>query len=221
MSLVIILVSVGSCCGKVSVSPVIVEAMNVKKGDHFEIYCQQRGEQAIAVNLSLSLFDQDAEGSVFFLEDFHSVQKAEGLLALEQNEFSLESGGKHSVQVEVLRDDFNSTYVVLFVKPDHPGIPTRFAVLFLLSTTGLREEMSVSSWQQNEQALELTVVNKGLRHGLWQGELLCYDSGGKLGEKMQVQSGLVLAGRSRGVEVGLPDWVKRVELQSFQRGVGR
>ena len=221
LALITLCLGVGQCWASVSVSPVIIEATKVKKGDIFRVLCGHGGAEPLEVQLSLALFDQAEDGSVFFLEDAQSIQLAQAVLGLEREHFSLAPQGEYSVEIEVLQENFNSLYAVLFVKPDQPGVPTRFAVLFLLSSNGLREKMAISTWQQKEESLELTIVNSGTRHGFWQGELLLYDSNGNLSEKRQVQSGVVLAGRSRAWDISLPLWVQRAELATPKQGVER
>ena len=220
VSLVLFLTS-GQGLAKVSVSPVIIEATNVKKGDTFQVWCEQDGTTPLDIHLSLALFDQNEDGSVYFLEDPHSIQRAGKVLSLGQEQLSLAPQGKSVLEIEVLQDDFTSFYAVLFVKPEQSALHTRFAVLLLLSTEGLEDEMRVSAWEHREQNLELTIVNDGSRHGLWQGELLLYDNQGNLGEKRSVQSGVVLAGRSREWEISLPAWVVKVELTTSVQGVER
>lgn len=219
--LLVLCLGVGQGWAKVSVSPVIIEATEVKKGDVFQVWCAQEGSEPLNVQLSLALFDQDGDGNVFFLEDPESVHLAHRVLRLEQEQFSIGPQEQHGVEIEVLEDDFTSFYAVLFVKPDQPGIPTRFAVLFLLSSSGLREEVTVSTWEQKAESLELTIVNSGTRHGLWRGELLLYGSSGNLNEKREVQSGVVLAGRSREWGISLPAWVQHVELTTPRQGADR
>lgn len=68
--------------------------------------------------------------------------------------------------------------------------------------------------------MTITVENSGLCHGFWAGELLLFDGEGKLAEKVSVQSGVVLPGRSRGLQVSLPGWVQQVEVRSLQLGDG-
>lgn len=212
----ILVLSAGRCWGEVSVSPVVVEALEVKKGHCFEIFCFQQGEQPVPVLLSLALFDQDEEGRVIFLEDEQSVQKARSLLVLDAQEFCLEPGEKKKVQVTVAEAPASSSYIVLFVKPKQAGIATRLAVLFLLSAAGSEEEVKVVSWRRWQQSLALTLENRGERHGLWVGELLFYDSRGNIGEKLAIKSGVILAGRRRNLRIGLPAWVDWVEV-----GLGR
>lgn len=67
--LLVLSLGVGQGWAKVSVSPVIIEATEVKKGDVFRVWCAQKGSEPLNVQLSLALFDQDGEGNVFFLED--------------------------------------------------------------------------------------------------------------------------------------------------------
>lgn len=196
----------------ISVSPVIIESAHIRVGDTFEILCQNWQDDEIEVQLSLALFDQDGGGSVFFLENAENKQRAKETLWIEEESFDLKPQGQKTIRVQVQKVDFDHLYAVLFVKPKQIGVQTRFAVLFLLSASGHQADMSVVSWEQKEQALALIVQNSGLSHGLWQGELLCFDAGDRLAETRSVASGVVLAGRSRGVEVGLPGWVARVEI---------
>ncbi len=212
LGLIVVLLTCGSGQATVSVSPVIIEAAQVRAGQAFAIVCQNWGEQSIELQLSLALFDQDETGGVVFLEDGEAVRRATEMLALNHEVLILEPKGQDIVQVELTRDDFDHLYAVLFVKPTQGGVPTRFAVLFLLSTSEDRANVAVSSWMQQGEALAFTVHNSGLRHGLWEGELHLFDAFNQLGERRKVTSGVVLAGRSRGVQVPLPRWVHRVEL---------
>ena len=205
----------------VSVSPVIIEAVEVKRGQIFEILCQNGNQHEVTIELSLALFDQDETGRVLFLEDAAEVERAGSALAVDTGEFCLEPGGERTVRLELVEDDFDHLYAVLFVTPRRGGVQTRFAVLLLLSTVDSQLEMSVLSWEKQADALALTVENRGLRHGLWEGELLLYDELDQLAEQRRISSGVVLACRSRGVEVPLPPWVYRVEILSVQPGQAR
>lgn len=218
LGLCLFFLTCGIAQAKMSVSPVIIEAVQVQAGDSFEIVCQHWGDDILEIQLSLALFDQNEGGSVVFLEEPWAVQSASDVLSLDKKHFALQPKGQETVRIQVNRDDFDHLYAVLFVKPNQPGVHTRFAVLFLLSTSGRQPDMAVSFWEQKEQALAMTVQNDGLRHGLWEGELLCFDAADELAERLVVQSGVVLAGRSRGVEITLPSWVKRVEILAAPSG---
>lgn len=217
--LLVVLLCSGTSLAKLSVSPVIIEAVNVAQGHSFEIICQHLGPESLEVELSLALFDQDGAGRVVFLEDQASITRARDVLNLESENLFLEPNQQQAVSVQVTRDDFEHLYAVLFVKPKQAGIPTRLAVLFLLSTTDGATELNISSWEHKAGTLSLTVLNSGASHGLWEGELLYFDAEGQLGKTVAVQSGIVLAGRSRGLEVELPPWVRRIEISSDPRGV--
>lgn len=212
LGLVVFFLSVGTGQAAVSVSPVIIEAVQVQLGQSFEIVCQNAGTEELDFQLSLALFDQSEDGSVFFMEDSEAIQRVEETLILEKKDFTLPAGGMESLKLRLAREDFDHLYAVLFVKPRQPGIQTRFAVLFLLSTSGKEASLAVASLEHKEELLAFSVQNSGLRHGLWEGELLCFDAGDILGETLSIRSGVVLAGRSRDVEVSLPSWVARVEL---------
>lgn len=214
MTIVAVLLTCGTGQATVSVSPVIVEAVQVEAGQVFAIVCQNWGEQNIEMQLSLALFDQDETGSVVFLEDGEAVRRAKEALTLDREALFLEPQEQGIVQVELTRDDFDHLYAVLFVKPTQRGVLTRFAVLFLLSTSEDKANVSVSSWVQQGEALAFTVHNNGLKHALWEGELHLFDAFDQLGEKRKVTSGVVLAGRSRVVPVALPRWVQRIEILS-------
>ncbi|NMB01378.1 MAG: hypothetical protein GX971_07680 [Firmicutes bacterium] len=203
---------------RVSVSPVIVEAVNVQAGQVFQITCQQQGTEQVELGLSLALFDQDKQGGVVFLEDDCSVLTVRENLRLASDNLVLEPNQQTTIQVEVARDEFDHLYAVLFIKPKQMGIPTRLAVLFLLSTSGAQADFDISAWERNERTLNLTVYNKGLSHGFWTGELLCSDAAGERAERLAVQSGTVLAGRSRGLSIDLPSWVQDVEVLPTQKG---
>lgn len=219
--MVVFLLACGTSEATVSVSPVIVEAARVQAGQFFEIACENWGEQDLDLQLSLALFDQDERGRVVFLEDVEAVRRAKEVLNLDREVLFLETQAKSIVRVELTQDDFDHLYAVLFVKPKQGGVPTRFAVLFLLSTSESQANLSVSSGVQEGEALAFTVHNKGLRHGLWEGELHLFDASDQLGERRKVTSGVVLAGRSRGVQVSLPHWVQRVEIISDHWGQSR
>lgn len=219
--LIVLTLGVMSAQANFSVSPVIIEGTNIKKGNIFRVVCEQGTSEILDVQLSLALFDQDEAGNVYFLEDPSSVAKVQGFLDLKTEVLTLNPQTKSTVEIGILDDNFTSLYAVLFVKPKQLSIATRFAVLLLLSTQNLREQVQVSTWEKRAENLELTIVNNGSRHGLWQGELLLYDGQGNLSEKRSVQSGLVLAGRSREWGITLPSWVNRVELKNSERGVGR
>lgn len=218
LCVLILLLSCGTCFAKFTVSPVIVEGENVQAGNSFIVTCQNWGSEELEIEFSLALFDQGAEGSVFFLEDELSIQRAQEALSLSHENLTLEQYSQKLIEVTLERDDFDHLYVALFVKPKLSGVPTRLAVLFLLSTLGNQAELDISSWERREDNLSLTVQNSGRSHGLWQGELLCFDAAGELAKKVAVQSGIILAGRSRGVEVNLPSWVQSVELFQDQLG---
>lgn len=220
--MVVLFLPWGNAQAMVSVSPVIVEAVGVAEGQTFEVLCQNWGDQPIEMQLSLALFDQSETGGVVFLEDPEAVHRASGFLTLHTDALSLDPNGEDVVRVELIDNSFDNLYAVLFVKPRQVGVQTRFAVLFLLSTSVNKlANMTVSSWVQQEDALTLTVENHGLRHGLWEGEVHLYDASDQVGEKRQITSGVVLAGRSRGVQVPLPSWVRRVEVFSDLSGQQR
>lgn len=212
LSLLLILACSSLGWAKVAISPVIIEATSVKAGDRFEILCEQWGEEPLLMTLSLAGFDQDLKGAVHFLEDDLARQRAEELLRLDQVSVILEPQGQHRIQVTLEKDDFQSAYLALFIKLERGGIPTRMAVLFLLSTSDQWPELNLLAWERKAEGLSFLIANDGLRHGLWRGELLCYNAADELEEKLQVESGVVLAGRSRGFVIGLPDWVERVEV---------
>jgi len=214
----VVLFACGSVDATISVYPVIIEAVEVRRGQFFEIVCQNWHEHEVSMELSLALFDQDEAGRVVFLEDEGAVQRAADALTVDTREFSLMPREERKVCLELQRDNFDHLYAVLFITPRQGGVQTRFAVLFLLSTAASELEVSVSYWEKQPEALALTVQNKGLRHGLWEGELLLFDESNQLGEKWKISSGVVLAGRSRGLEVPLPPWVQRVEILSVQQG---
>lgn len=220
VSLIVILITV-PVCASVSVSPVIVDSDNVKKGDLFRILCEQKAEDSLEIQLSLALFDQDPLGNVYFLEDPDSVLEVRRILQLKQEKITLDPQGKAVVELELLDDNFTNLYAVLFVKPLQSTISTRFAVLLLLSSQDVKERVQISTWEQKAESLELTVVNSGLRHGLWEGELLLYDQQGNLSEQRSIASGLVLAGRSREWGIALPSWVNHVELKGARRELDR
>jgi hypothetical protein len=200
----------------VSVSPVVIEAVQVEAGQVFDILCHNWGDEVIAMDLSLALFDQDESGGVVLLEDASAIERAQGFLNIAMETIFLEPDEEGVIQVELLGDEFDHLYGVLLIEPRQGGIQTRFAVLFLLSTAGSEVEanMAVSCWAKEEEALTFTVQNNGLRHGPWEGELHFFDASDQLSEKRQITSGLILAGRSRGVQVSLPYWVQRVEILS-------
>lgn len=215
--LFVICVTTGSALVRVSVSPVIIEADDVHKGALFRITCRQDGEDDLDVQLAVALFDQEKDGNVRFLEDPQSVHEAAEILGLAHRKITLQPLSENVIEVEILRADFSSCYAVLFIKPEQAGTAARLAVLFLLATEGFQEELVVSSWRRMARNLELTIANEGERHGLWRGELLYYDAWNNLGERVEVQSGIVLAGRSRDWQISMPSWVKRVEVAGTQR----
>lgn len=217
----LIVIWTGSALANLSVAPIIFDTDDIQKGTIFEVLCQHEGEQELHIELSLALFDQDNGGGIRLLEDSESKELAEQILRLNQHSLVLEPKGKQMIQLEVLREDFDHAYVVLFVGGVSAGIPTRLAVLFLLSTGKTSENIAVTTWHPGEQRFEITVSNEGKRHGLWRGELLCFDAKGNLGERLQIETGIVLAGRSRGVEVNLPSWVHSVELIQLRAGIER
>ncbi len=205
----------GTAGATVSVSPVVLEAVQVEVGQVFQIFCQNWGEEEITMDLTLALFDQDESGSVIFLEDAQGRARAKKTLNVDVETLSIEPNGRDVIQVELLQDDFDHLYAVLFIKPRQGGIQTRFAVLFLLSTAGSEgADMTVLALDKQHESLTFTVQNNGLRHGPWQGELHFFDVADQLNEKRQISSGLILAGRRRGVQVSLPPWVHRVEVRS-------
>lgn len=215
-----VLVGWGQATAKIAVSPVLHEEARVQAGQRFAVTCHHRGEEPLEVEASLALFDQDAWGKAVFLDDQDSVARAEQLLSVHPRRFWLEPGAKEVVQVEVVQDSFEHLYAVLFLKPVQSSLQTRLAVLFLLSTGQQRPRVGVAAWERSGKALTLTLENSGLSHGLWEGELLLFDAAGQLGETRQVQSGLVLPGRCRGLEVSLPGWVENVEIRPLQLGEG-
>ena len=200
----------------VSVSPVVIEGVEAEVGQVFEVLCHNGGEEAVAVDLSLALFDQDDTGRVVLLEDAEAIAKAAHYLNVITQDLSLEAMEQRMIQVELMRDDFDSLYAVLFVKPRQEGVQARLAVLFLLSTvgSGIQADMAISTLVKPREALTLTVENKGISHSPWEGELHFFDAFDYLCEKRQVTSGLVLPGRSRGLQVSLPPWVHRVEVRT-------
>lgn len=216
----VLLVSWVPLQAKLSVSPVIIEAEQVKAGQSFAVLLRQEGQKPLELELSWALFDQDPAGSVVLLEDPDSVKRAEGLLAVEPSRLVVQPGESVEVAVRVLQADFQQLYAALLVRPVRSGPPTRLAVLFLLSTGQQRPRVGVAAWERSGKALTLTLENSGLGHGLWEGELLLFDAAGQLGETRQVQSGLVLPGRCRGLEVSLPGWVENVEIRPLQLGEG-
>ncbi|NLJ80751.1 MAG: hypothetical protein GX335_06990 [Firmicutes bacterium] len=221
LSILFLFFCAGQCFARISVSPVVIEAEQVPKGASFLINCLQLNTQPVDVRLSLALFDQDEKGQIYFLEDKISIQKANSLLALENEGFRLEPGEEKNIKVEVARDFEDSVYAVLFVKPLQKGMPMRLAVLFLLSAGKAEEKVVLTSWTHWEQSLDLRVENQGRSPGLWLGEVLFYDSGGNLGKKMEVQSGVVLAGRTRDLRINLPSWVEAVDLRPRKAGLER
>lgn len=209
----------GNVNAQVSVAPVIIEAVQVQPGQVFEVLCQNWGEEAVGVSLSLALFDQQETGNVVFLEDETALQKAAEVLSLDQDALLLGAYQQSSIQVTLNHTDFDNMYAVLFVQPNQVGVQTRFAILFLLSTAGTEVmDMSVSPGVMEGDAVTFTVQNHGLRHGPWEGEVHLFDAADQLSEKHQVTSGLVLAGRSRDVRVPLPSWAHRVDIRSSQMG---
>lgn len=209
----------GNARAQVSVAPVIVEAVQVQKGQVFEIFCQNWGEEAIGISLSLALFDQQETGNVVFLENGEALQRVNEVLSLDQDAIVLEAQQKSAIRVELIGDDFDNTYAVLFVKPNQVGVQTRFAVLFLLSTAANEiVEMSISPWVKEGDDLTFTVQNNGLRHSPWEGEIHFFDALDQLSEKREITSGLVLAGRSRDIRVPLPSWVQRADIYPIQVG---
>ncbi len=203
----------GNTRAQVSVAPVIVEAVQVRTGQVFEILCQNWGEDAISISLSLALFDQQEAGNVVFLEDATALQRAKEVLSLDQDALLLGPHQQSAIQVKLTQDDFDNMYAVLFVKPHQAGVQTRFAVLFLLSTAGDEGmDMSITSGVKDGDALTFTVQNHGLRHGPWEGEVHFFDASDQLSEKRQITSGVVLAGRSRSVQVPLPNWAHRADI---------
>ncbi len=217
--LTILFLAAARCGAKVSISPVIMTAEEVQKGQVFKFHCSSDTEATVAVELSLALFDQDSAGRVVFLEDEGSVQKAAGLLALNKDEFYLEPYGEETIEVSVLADLPKSLSAVLFVKADQPGIPTRLAVLLLLSSKGTEDQVIMTSWRRGEESVAVRLENKGDKAGLWRGHLLLYNSLGSLAARIDLESGLVLAGRSRDFKVNLPAWASRVELQPKEAGL--
>jgi len=215
-----VLVGWGQAAAKIAVSPVLHEEARVQAGQRFAVTCHHRGEEPLEVEASLALFDQDAWGKAVFLDDQDSVARAEQLLSVHPRRFWLEPGAKEVVQVEVVQDSFEHLYAVLFLKPVQSSLQTRLAVLFLLSTGSGEAALDVASWAHRGEALTLQVENSGGSHGLWAGELLLFDGDGRLGDTMQVRSGVVLPGRSRGLEVSLPSWVEKVEIRPLQFGGG-
>lgn len=217
---VLLLVCCGQARASIAVAPVIIEADQVQAGQVFTVVCSHGGEEPLEVALSLALFDQDAWGRVILMEDEASVARAEEALSLERRRFLLQPGQSEAVQVQLAHADFQHLYAVLFLRPVRPGPSTRLAVLFLLSSGEGTPSLDLSGWEQRGTDLTITVENSGLCHGFWAGELLLFDGEGKLAEKVSVQSGVVLPGRSRGLQVSLPGWVQQVEVRSLQLGDG-
>ena len=134
MAILLVILSSGPVWAQISVSPVIFQTAQVKAGDRFEVVCQQRGDQMLNISLSLALFERDPTEGVYFLEDGESLQKARSLLAIEEERLLLPAQGQVPIGVKVLRDDFHSAQVTLFIQVEQVGIKTRFAVLFLLAS---------------------------------------------------------------------------------------
>lgn len=73
------------------------------------------------------------------MEDEASVQRAREILKVMEDNFPLGPPNQQKIiEVEVEQGDFSDFSGVLFVKSDQPGIPVRFAVLFLLSSRSMR-----------------------------------------------------------------------------------
>ena len=211
----------GSSAGAtVSVAPVVIEAVEAQAGQVFSIVCQNWGEEDVSVDLSLALFDQDEFGRVVLLESTEAVAKAAQFLTIPRDVLSLGAKEQEIIQVELVEDTFDNLYAVLFIKPRQGGIQARMAVLLLLSTAAgdTQTELAISSWRKEDEGLHLTIENHGPRHGPWEGELHFFDASNQLSEKRQIRSGLVLVGRSRGLDVALPSWVHRVEILSAHSG---
>lgn len=131
--LVIIALGATNCWAKISVSPVVIEAGNVKEGDCFQIMFGRGGDEPVVVKLSLAQFERDQDGNIYFLEDEASIRKAREILKLAEETFPLDPNEQKVVEVQVATDDFSEFSGVLFAKSNQPGIPVRFAILFLLS----------------------------------------------------------------------------------------
>lgn len=219
LGLLILLLCAAQSWAKISVSPVIIKAEDVKKGDFFTFQCASGADHAVEIKLSLALFDQDSEGSVIFLEDEGSLQKVNSLLTLSSSGLRLAPYGEEIIEVRVLKEFPASLSAVLFVKTVQLGIPTRLAALLLFSSEGTKDRVVMTSWQRSRESVAVTVENKGDKAGLWQGALLLYNSLGTLAERMDLKSGLVLAGRSRDFKISLPAWASQIELEPEHAGL--
>lgn len=203
---------------RIAVAPMIIEPEQVQAGQVLAVHCQNRSEEPVEVELALVLFDQDARGKVVLLEDGESVTLVERFLSVEPRYFVLPPGASQEIQVQVLENAFQHLYAALLIKPRQNGLHSRLAVLLLLSGAEEEPALGLSSWRRRDAGVSLRVENRGGRHGSWAGELLLYDGQGRLASTMRVHSGLVLPGRSRGVQVSLPGWVEQVEVRSLAPG---
>jgi hypothetical protein len=216
---VVVLLMWGIGEAAVSVSPVIVEATGVQKGQSFEILCENWSDEVLSLDLSLALFDRDEEGRVIFHEDEEARHKAREILKLDEEEVFLEPAGQSPVRIVLTRHDFDHLYAVLFVRPKQGGVPTRFAVLLLLSTSEEKTDVFQSSWIQQGKVFYPTVHDKRLNPDHCQGQCGLFRTNRFFCSIPPLKNGVALAGRRRGVGLSLPQGVQRVQV--FPRNPGQ
>ena len=220
--LLILGLMVGSTHAAVLVSPIIFEADNITKGEVLRLEFTGGTAQSEKMQLSLALFDQASDGSIYFLEEPESIRRASSIVQVDTEPFLLKPREKKTFALEILDDSFSSAYVVVFVNSKRDdGINTRKAILLLLSTIGAKEEMTVVELGLQGGIGHVTFQNNGNRHGILSGQMTFYDASGTVIGEKSVTSGIVLPQRSRSAEFALPPYSTRfdVNLTEVRSGI--
>lgn len=191
------------CTAGVLVSPVVVEAHAVQLGDEIVISCTEMSGSSQTVSLSLGLFDQDDDGRVVFIEDPAAQARASQIIELPETMVELAPYERKQIRLKVNAVDFKSSYVVVFVRPQHSRISSRLAVLLLLSTASARDDVELAQMNFNDNSLSLTFHNFGSRHGRAAGVVAIYDADGLMRGQFTVDSGRILPHRQRSTDLSL------------------
>ena len=208
----VLLLICGQLQAAVLVSPVIIDACQVKAGTEFVITLTNIKPESQIVYLDWGWFSLHTDGTV---ELDTAVDIAVNYLDAVSTYCSLDPGASRKITVKVINQDFTAITPVLFLSLTKDQIQSRLAVLFVLSTAVADQPLQVEQVYRSESGWQIRAVNPNSAHVFFTGTAEIYQAG-EVVDRIPLGRYLLLANSKRDIPLPANQAADRIVVRSAQ-----
>ncbi len=203
----------------VMVSPIVIDASQVRQGETFLITLTNTKPVSRTIALSLGWFSLDLDGAVNL--EFHPLveSKVEEYVTLDIRSCTLEPGETKTISMSLISAEFSSISPVLAIDVLGNSVSWRLAVLLLLSTDEPNMPLQLSGYEWQSDGLVIELENPNFAHYLFQGQLELYQAKKEV-TLINLPSCQLLAKSKRRLKIPIEASIQKVRLISEQLNEG-